>query len=110
MRKHDSIVHIRKQLHWLPVEYRIEYKINLMTFKCMNNIAPSYLCDLLIPRNPRRPRSAEKGLLTKEKTRTVAGDRAFLKAVSALWNTLPDDLRYIESLSLFKIALKDSFV
>jgi hypothetical protein len=107
-RKQDSTEQIRKQLHWLPIELRIEYKINLMTYKCKNNLAPSYLSNLLIPHNPGRPnlRSAEKELLKKEKTRTVAGDRAFSNAAPALWNTLPDNLHNIESLTLFKTALK----
>ena len=106
--KHDSIVHIRKQLHWLPIESRIEYKINLTTFKCLNNSAPSYLCNLLTPHDPGRPdlRSAEKDLLKKHRTRTVAGDRAFSNAAPALWNTLPDELREIQNLLHFKTALK----
>ena len=36
-----------KALHWLSVEKRIIYKIGLLTFKCRNNLAPKYLCDLV---------------------------------------------------------------
>ena len=31
-----------KALHWLPIEKRIIYKIGLLTFKCRNNLAPTY--------------------------------------------------------------------
>ena len=41
------ITPILKELHWLPVVCRIQYKILLLTFKCIKNIAPKYLVDLL---------------------------------------------------------------
>ena len=33
-KKRESIVQTRKDLHCLPVEFRIKYKIILLTFKC----------------------------------------------------------------------------
>ena len=48
-RRYDSIEHYRKDLHWLPIDYKIKYKLLLLTFKSINNIAPSYLCNLLTP-------------------------------------------------------------
>ena len=36
-------------LHWLPVEHRIVFKILLLVFKSLNNLAPSYISDLLTP-------------------------------------------------------------
>ena len=33
--KYDSITPILKELHWLPIEQRIIFKINLLTFKCL---------------------------------------------------------------------------
>ena len=106
-RRQDHIEHIRKELHWLPVEFRIQYKINLLTFKCVNNIAPVYLRDLLRLYEPNRDlRSSDKGYLKGNKTRSIAGDRAFCNAAPKLWNELPEDIRNIESLEGFKTALK----
>ena len=34
-------------LHWLPVRYRIDFKICLLTFKAIHGFAPSYLCELI---------------------------------------------------------------
>ena len=49
LRKFD---HIRrdtlKELHLLPVEQRIIFKINFLCFKILNNLAPAYLVDLLL--------------------------------------------------------------
>ena len=53
-RKNDHISPILQQLHWLPVEYRIMFKINLLTFKCLHDMAPIYLRELLHVYTPKR--------------------------------------------------------
>ena len=63
-RKHEHIIPVLRDLHWLPVHERISFKILLMTFKCLNQLAPSYLSDLLIHYTPLRTlRSSDKELL-----------------------------------------------
>ena len=55
---------ILKDLHWLPVEQRISFKVLLLTFKALNNLAPPYLSRLTVPYNPTRNlRAAGKHLL-----------------------------------------------
>ena len=39
----EHISEYRKALHWLPVEYRIRFKINLLTYKALNFGQPLYL-------------------------------------------------------------------
>ena len=46
-RKHDHISPVLAELHWLPVEQRVEFKILLFTYKVVNGMAPLYLQDLL---------------------------------------------------------------
>ena len=41
------ITPILEDLHWLPIKYRIEFKIVLLTFKCLYGLAPQYLVDLI---------------------------------------------------------------
>lgn len=43
----EHITPILHQLHWLPLEARINFKILVLTFKCIHYLAPPYLCDLL---------------------------------------------------------------
>ena len=50
--KRDHITPLLKELNWLPVHARIEYKVIVLTFKCLNNLAPSYLADLLTHYRP----------------------------------------------------------
>ena len=46
-RKFDHITPLLIELHWLPVEQRIIFKILLFTFKVVKGLAPSYLSELL---------------------------------------------------------------
>ena len=52
--KYDHITPVLVDLHWLPVEQRIEFKILLLTYKALNGLAPAYLRELLDPYTPVR--------------------------------------------------------
>ena len=43
----SHITPVLDALHWLPVVYRIQYKILLLTFKCIHGLAPKCLMDLI---------------------------------------------------------------
>ncbi len=40
-RKYDHITPILLSLHWLPIKFRISYKILLLTYKAPNGLAPA---------------------------------------------------------------------
>ena len=46
-RKFDHVTPVLYELHWLPIRYRIEFKIILLTYKCLNDIGPLYLKELV---------------------------------------------------------------
>ena len=104
----DNITPHLKQLHWLPVPLRINFKILLITYKIVNGLAPSYLDDLLAPHElPRELRSTSTGSLKVPRSRTTSyGDRAFSISAPQLWNDLPLDVRNAPTLSIFKTKLK----
>ena len=45
--KFSHITPVLHQLHWLPIKYRIEFKILLLTFKAIHGMAPDYICKLI---------------------------------------------------------------
>ena len=105
----EHITPVLKTLHWLPVHQRIVYKILLLTFKILHDLAPSYLTELLsLKMNATRSlRSDSQNLLIVPKSRTVMyGDRDFRNASPRLWNDLPLHLRLCHSLPEFKQLLK----
>ena len=107
--KHSHISPTLQQLHWLPVQQRIQFKILLMVFKALNGLAPEYIMDLLVrkPHSSRSIRSNGQNLLVMPKSRTVTyGDRNFCYVGPKLWNNLPSELRQCDSLNAFKRQLK----
>ena len=107
-KKWNHITPVLASLHWLPIRERIEFKVLLLTYKVVNNLAPSYLKELLVPYVPSRTlRSRGAGLLAIpriKKHRT--GARAFSHQAPLLWNRLPLAIRQAESLEIFKRMLK----
>ena len=45
--KHDSVTDCLIKLHWLPIWTRINFKLQTLTYKCLNDQAPEYMCNLL---------------------------------------------------------------
>ena len=43
----EHITPVLKELHWLPVDRRIECKILLYAYKALNGLAPEYLCNMV---------------------------------------------------------------
>ena len=107
-KKYDNITPILKKLHWLPITFRIEYKILLLCFKSLNGLGPKYLAELLLPYVPNRClRSSDQKLLIEPKSRLKSyGDRAFSVCAPKLWNKLPLALRTCGKVDVFKRNLK----
>ena len=106
--KHEHISPILRKLHWLLIEQRIQYKILLLTFKILNNCAPSYLTDLLKAYKPTKIlRSSGLNLLAKPSYNLNSyGKRAVSCPAPELWNSLPQNIRSCASVSIFKSLLK----
>lgn len=110
-RKFDHITPLlRDELHWLRVPERVEYKLCLLTYKCLHHLGPEYLSDDIIPlsglSNRQRLRSSTSFDVVVPATRTKAGDRAFCVAGPRAWNGLPHHVQSAESLGRFKRQLK----
>ena len=46
-KKRDHITPVLASLHWLPVNFRIDFKILLFVFKALNGLAPPYITGLI---------------------------------------------------------------
>jgi len=99
---------VLRDLHWLPVASRIEYKVALITHKVQHHEQPHYLSELVDAYQPSRTlRSSSQHLLTKPTgIKTKLGQRCFTHPAAATWNSLPAELRVIKDERLFKSKLK----
>ena len=78
VRRSAHITPVLMELHWLPVEYRVKFKILLQTFKVVNGYSPSYLTSLLSKHvSSRVLRSSDADLLAIPRTLSKFGDRKF---------------------------------
>ena len=95
-----------RELHWLPISYRIDYKIAVMTHKILTSGEPSYLRSLLQPVSAVRSlRSSSNGLtLTVPFCKTATAARAFSHYAPRLWNSLPARVRNCVSLESVTIG------
>jgi len=100
-----------RDLHWLPIQHRIEYKVAVLTFKSRSSAtAPTYLSRHIKARvSERTLRSSTAPLLDKPFTRTDFANRAFRCSAPTVWNSLPETIIRCDSLSRFKSKLKTYF-
>jgi hypothetical protein len=104
----EHITPVLSSLHWLPIRYRINYKILLLVYKALHHQGPKYIQDLLKLYEPTRSlRSGNKGLLKPQSSRLKTfGDRAFAHCAPHLWNDLPLSIRESCDTDTFKSLLK----
>ena len=85
-------------LHWLPVEFEIQFKIVIISFKAIHRQPPVYLQELICQKEEKRYnlRLFARGIMLqmpRTLTKKTLGDRAFLAEVPKLWNGLPSQIR-----------------
>ena len=87
--KYCHITPLLVDLHWLPVKFRIEFKILLIVFKIFRGLAPSYLSFLITskPVSKNNLRSSSDGTFLSFpniKPKATLGERAFVFAAPKL--------------------------
>ena len=107
VKKHDHITPHLKDLHWLPIKSRIVFLV--LTFHCLHGSTPAYLSELIKPYRPasqsRSATSPSFPCIPRIRLETY-GARSFSHAAPTLWNKLSEDIRAINSMSLFRSRLK----
>ena len=92
VRRRDHITPVLRQLHWLPVRLRFNFKLAVFVYQALLNTTAQYLvedCQLVSNAGRRQLRSADVDTCIVPLTRTRLGDRSFSVAGPRLWNSLP---------------------
>ena len=82
-----------KQLHWLPVSSRIQFKLCTLMFDINHGTAPQYLSELVRRCDDTRLRSNARGNFVVSRTQLLLSDKAFSIAGPRAWNALPSDIK-----------------
>ena len=112
IKKFDHVTPVlRDELHWLKITERIKFKLCLLVFKCLHDLAPKYLSQHIIPlaSDPARQRLRSSKTLDVYVPRSKLvgyGDRAFCVAGPRAWNSLPTSVQQADNIHSFKKLLK----
>ena len=106
--KRQHITPLLKQLHWLPIQTGIHYKLATLAFRDFDGSLPQYLSSRLDIYQPSQSlRSSHDGLLRVPRWKLKSfGYRSFSYQEPVVWNSLPTDLKLSSSLASFKPKLK----
>ena len=105
--KCEHITPALKELHWLPVQYRVTFKTAALVYSTKNTGQPAYLRQLLQDYEPVRTlRSSSKNLICKSTVGTSLASRGFRHSATSAWNNLPGNIRHAKTCHIFKRTLK----
>ena len=100
-------VRLLRSLHWLPVKYRVHFKICLVTYKALHEEQPVYLRSLIATSLPSCSLRSNRGItLSIPRIKTNTGARAFSSCAPSLWNNLPLSVHSATSVATFRRHLK----
>ena len=111
MHRFTSVSPLLRELKWLPIEARIEYRISVLVLLCRINSAPSYLSSFLcfsstLPARSRLRSSSKNNLCIPSTKHPTIGGRAFPSSAARVWNALPVELTSEEHIAAFKRRVK----
>jgi len=96
-RSSNALLH---QLHWLPIRYRIDFKLAKLAFLARSSSTSSYLNSSVARYLPSRTLlSQDTNLLAVSRTKTVFGSRGFRVAAPTVFNSVPQDIRSTDNIS-----------
>ncbi len=106
-KKFDHISPKLRELNWLPVKEHLLFRDTVLMYKCINNLAPPYLCDKFSKRsNVHERNTRNRELLQIPMYNTTTGQRTFHYRGAKLWNDLDNNTKQMPSLRGFKNKLK----
>jgi len=111
----DHVTPTLIQLHWLPVSYRIKFKLCCLVHAILYGRSPAYLTETVQSVGAGRSRSGLRSSSTSSMDyslpwlRTKFGEQAFSHAGPATWNALPDHIRTVADPVKFRKLLKSHF-
>ena len=100
-----------RQLHWMHVKKRIEYKLPVLVQRALYDGTPEYLAAPLLQHAPPSSLRSSGGLLLQVPRVNLErfGRRAFACARPTVWNKLPRNMRDNGNLCHFKKQLRNFF-
>ena len=100
-RKGEDDSTILKELHWIPIEARIDFKIACHVYKCLHGLAPRYLSELF-----EEYYKPSRTLLLEHRSQTKFEEHALYFYGPKIWNGLSVNTKNCDTFQSFKSHLK----
>jgi hypothetical protein len=102
---------ILRDIHWLSIQQRTQFKVAVLTYRCFHGLAPPYLTECLqrvldLPSKRRLLSSSTADLVVPSTRLSAVGDSAFPVAAARTWNSLPASVTLAPSLQVFLRRIK----
>ena len=113
--KYTRITPVLRKLHWLPVQFRSEFKLATLVYKFIHTGFPKYIAPYLstyhTTYNTRRSQSVANFLNVPKFQPTIHKSSkqfrfSFAFDASTVWNSLPEDIRASTTIVSFRKKLK----
>ena len=105
----DSSTDALKDLHWLPIKQRIDFKILCLVFKALNGLAPALshlLTKKCFTRETRASQKGNKDLTIPRHKKSTFAARSISVYGPTIWNDLPHNIKSSSTFTSFKSSLK----
>ena len=110
LKRQDPVLPLMMELHWLPLRFRITFKLCKLMHGIYYDTGPKYMKELVTPTSslPGRERlcSATTMNYDIERTKLKFCERSFAVSGPTAWNTLSANLKCIGNILSFKRNLK----
>ena len=107
---HSVKDYVRDNLHWLPIQQRIKFKLCILVFKALHGMAPPYISDMCVKleltKNYPRLRSVNNCDIFVPRYKNNYASRAFHIAGPLAYNSLPSDIKTCNVFTSFRQKLK----
>ena len=89
---------LHSELHWLDIYQRVQYKLGVTIYRCLQNRAPQYMADCCVRTSDVSSRqylrsANRRQLVVPRHRRSKFGRRSFSVAAPMVWNSFRDSLR-----------------
>uniref|UniRef100_A0A8C2KTL5 Reverse transcriptase domain-containing protein n=1 Tax=Cyprinus carpio TaxID=7962 RepID=A0A8C2KTL5_CYPCA len=106
-RKSEHVTPVLRSLHWLPVTFRIDFRVLLLIYKSLYVLGPKYIADMLTEYKPKRAlRSLGSSQLEMPRVHTKQGESAISYYAARSRNQLLEEIRCAKTLATFKSRFK----
>ena len=95
---------------WASITKRHNYNKAVLTYKVLNNLTASYISVLLAHISQTLNctlRSSTNGSIAVPRSKPAMFDRSFSSSAPRLWNQLPESVRKVTSVNVFKRNVKE---